>query len=230
MLKKHIIIPLLLIQIINADQSDDIMQKYDLLKKQKKVQKTAQNVRLDDHMQCLLSRCAEGDCNSCKELKNIMHQILQKRKNGDAALFNAIYLNSKKIDTIFKDADLCDTEKLELVRPLQEKAHEFAEKLDELGLWNLNIQAIIYAKEWVPLRDLLILEGAYYSIEYHGYFWNGKVGEIGGATVFASESVKSACLRAPAPIFHKFIMELMHNRIKRFIAALEEIIQCDCKE
>lgn len=252
---------------IKADHADDTWQKYNQKhheakeahfkkERQNRLKKTASNVRLDDNMKNLLDHCLEGECGSCKELKAIMHQVLQKRKKNDDALFKEICENARKIDTILKDSFLSDAEKNELVGPLQEKTQEFKKKLNDIGIWNFYIGDIVSIPtekrrpliyEFNEMEQALLLNsfqelGLYAGKNMHdepviserrdsfNTFWNGKLDEVTLKKVDELDNVQSVCLRVPAPTFNMFIAKLLYMRIEKFINALEEIIGCDCKK
>lgn len=275
MIKKHIIIPLLLIQIIKADHADDAWQKYNHKHQEEKeahfkrsrhdrLKQAASNVQLDDHMKLLQESCLQNDCNACKELKIIMQQMVEERKTNNEALFKEILKNAERINTILQDPLLSDSDKKELVRPLQEKAKEFEKKLGTIGVWNFTMQDIkgcTYEEASALANDLPQTKkrGSYYheGVKYDRvrddleaiifaemggrcgieqvyarayHFWIGEIENIKLAHVYDEENVKAVVLRAPAPKFNELIRQLLHNRNKRFIAALEAIVQCDCKE
>lgn len=244
---------------INADNADDTWQKYNQRHqeekeahfkrlRQEKFKEASQDVRHNEYIKSLEGRCIEGDCTACNALKTIMQEKLQERKNNDEALFKELLTHTERINIILKDPLLSDAEKKELVRPLQEKVMEFEKKLDEMGQWNFALGNVnhghggrsCYLQRLLPmteenhykLQDALNHElGSFSNIwGKKGRFWNGNLGDISLLSTSYSENAKSACLRVPTPTLHKFVTQLFQIRIIRYLNALEEIIQSDCKE
>ncbi len=242
---------------INAENADDTWQKYNQKhheakeahfkrERQRDLRQAAENVRFEDPMENLQVRCLEGDCTACIALKVIMQQKLEERKKHDEALFKEILLHTEKINIILKDRLLSDAEKKDLVRPLQEKVIEFEKKLDQMGQWNFTIghvhptgahgyQHLLRMDEEKHNQLKHALDDELGSYEHSlwgkkGRFWIGKLADISLIAISYHENAKSVCSRVPTPTLHKFVTELFRIRIIKYLNALEEIIQRDCKD